>query len=116
MMHAIPTTMAVMAEGMAHLFQDHIWKLHGLPDKVLSDRGPQFASCIMQELNHMLGIKTVMSMAFHPQTDRQTEQVNQEIEQYLQLFIEHQQSDWMEWLPMAKFSYNNCMQATTQNM
>src|SRR5882762_9876314 len=115
MMHTMPTTATVTAEGVARLFRDHVWKLHGLPEKVLSDQGPQFASRVMRELNRMLGIKTATSTAFHPQTDGQTERVNQEIEQYLRLFIEHRQSDWMNWLPMAEFSYNNRMQAATKN-
>jgi len=55
------------------------------------DRGPQFVAGIMKELNHMLGIKTKLSMAFHPQTDGQTERMNQELEQYLWMFIDHQQ-------------------------
>src|SRR5258705_6864366 len=63
----------------------------------------------------MLGIKTATSTAFHPQTDGQTERVNQEIEQCLWLFVDHCQSDWMNWLPMAEFSYNNRMQAVTKN-
>src|SRR5258707_4439449 len=69
----------------------------------------------MCELNRLLGIKMATSTAFHLQTDGQTECINQEIEQYLRLFIEHRQSDWMNWLPMAKFSYNNRMQAAMKN-
>src|SRR5258705_3128195 len=115
MMHAMPTMTTVTAEGVARLLRDNIWKLHGLPEKVLSDRGLQFASHMMRELNRLLGIKTATSTAFHPQTDGQMERINQEIEQYLRLFVEHRQSDWMDWLPMAEFSYNNRMQAATKN-
>src|SRR5882762_3308185 len=114
MTHIMPTTSLVMAEGVARLFLDNVWKLHGLPEKVLSDRGPQFASKVMREINRLLGIKTATSMAFHPQTDGQTEQINQEIEQYLRLFVNHQQTDWMNWLPMAEFAYNNRVQASTK--
>src|SRR5258705_11544272 len=70
---------------------------------------------MMRELNRLLGIKTMTSTAFHLQTDSQTEHVNQEIEQYLRLFVEHQQSNWMDWLPMAEFSYNNRIQSATRN-
>jgi len=83
MMHAMPTMSSVTAEGVARLFRDNVWKLHGLPEKTLSDRGPQFASKVMRELNRLLGIKTATSIVYHPQTDGQTERVNQEIEQYL---------------------------------
>ena len=55
------------------LFRDHVWKLHGLPETALSDRGPQFAAEFIKELNDILGIKTKLSMAYHLQTDRQTE-------------------------------------------
>jgi len=71
--HFIPTTEKTLAEGLARLFRDNIWKLYGLPKSIISDRGPQFAAGLMQELNEMLGIKSKLSMAFHPQTDGQTE-------------------------------------------
>jgi len=83
MAHFVPTTEKTSAEGLARLFRDNIWKLHGLPDSIISDRGPQFAAGIMKELNHMLGIETKLSTAFHPQTNGQTERMNQELEQYL---------------------------------
>ena len=84
MTHFVATT-----EGLARLFQDNMWKLHGLPESVVSDRGPQFAAELTKELNRMLGIKIKLSTAFHPQTDGQTEWMNQELEQYLRLFVEH---------------------------
>jgi len=91
MVHFIPTTEKTMAEGLARLFRDNVWKLHGLPKSIISDRGPQFAAGIMQELNRTLEIKSKMSMVFHPQIDGQTERVNQELEQYLRMFINHRQ-------------------------
>ena len=96
MAHFVPTTERTSAEGLARLFRDNIWKLHGLPDSIISDRGPQFTAGIMKELNRMLGIKTKLSIAFHPQTDGQTERMNQELEQYLRMFIDHQQEQWPE--------------------
>jgi len=89
--HFIPTTEKTLAEGLARLFRDNVWKLHGLPKSIISDRGPQFAAGIMWELNEMLGIKSKLSMAFHPQTDGQMERVNQELEQYLRMLIDHRQ-------------------------
>jgi len=87
--HFISTTERTSAEGLARLFRDNVWKLHGLPDSIISDRGPQFAAGIMKELNCMLGIEMKLSTAFHPQTDGQTERMNQELEQYLRMFIDH---------------------------
>ena len=68
------------------LYLDNIWKLHGLPESMVSDRGMQFVAEFMRELYHLLGTRMALSMAYHPQTDGQTEQVNQELEQYLRLF------------------------------
>jgi len=87
--HFIPTTEKMSAEELARLFRDNMWKLHGLPESIISDRGPQFIAGIMWELNRMLGIESKLLMAFHPQTDKQTERVNQELEQYLRMFIDH---------------------------
>ena len=61
----------------------------------------------------MLEIKSKLSIAFHPQTDRQIERVNQELEQYLRMFIDHRQEQWPEWLEIAEFAYNNKMYSST---
>jgi len=66
MVHFIPTTEKTSAEGLVRLFRDNVWKLHGLPKSIISDRGPQFAAGIMRELNEMLRIKSKLSTAFHP--------------------------------------------------
>ena len=85
MAHFIPTTEKMTAGGLARLFRDNIWKLHGLPESIISDRGPQFAAGVIRELNAMLEIDS----KFHPQTDGQTERMNQELEQYRRMFIDH---------------------------
>ena len=84
-----------------------MWKLHGLPLLVLLDHGPQFVLQFMHELYHLLNIKVAASTAYHPQTDGQMEHINQELEQYLCIFVNERQDDWDNWLPMAKFIYNN---------
>jgi len=109
MVYFIPTTEKTSVEGLARLFRDNVWKLHGLLESIISDRGPQFAAGLMRELNRILGIKSKLSTAFHPQTDGQTERVNQELEQYLRMFIDHRQEQWPDWLEMAEFAYNNKM-------
>ena len=80
MVHFILTMEKTSVEGLVRLFRDNVWKLHGLLESIISDRGPQFAAGLMQELNRMLGIKSKLSMAFHLQMDKQTERVNQELE------------------------------------
>jgi len=114
MTHFVATTEGTSAEGLARLFRDNVWKLHGLPESVVSDRGPQFAAELTKELNRMLGIKTKLSTAFHPQTDGQTERMNQELEQYLRFFVEHRQKDWPEWLAAAEFAVNNKVHMATK--
>ena len=69
MSHFVVTTEKTTAEGLAKLFRDNVWKLHGLLESVISDRGPQFAVGLTKELNKMLGIETKLSMAYHPETD-----------------------------------------------
>jgi len=68
----------------------------------------------MWELNRILGIESKLSMAFHSQTDEQTERVNQELEQYLRMFIDHRQEQWLDWLGTAEFAYNNKVYSSTQ--
>jgi len=89
----IPTHTTVTAEGAARLFFHHVWKLHGLPKCVVSDRGPQFVVSFTKELYRLLGIRLFSSIAWHPQTDGQTEHINQELDQFLHLFVNEQQDD-----------------------
>ena len=114
MIHFVTTMEGTSAEGLARLFRDNVWKLHGLPESVVLDRGPQFAAELTKELNQMLGIKTKLLTAFHPQTDGQMERMNQELEQYLRLSIEHRPRDWPEWLAAAEFVVNNKVHMTTK--
>ena len=107
MTHFVATIEVMLAKGLARLFRDNIWKLHGLPESVVLDRGPQFTAELMKELNRMLGIETRLSTTFHPQTDGQTEWMNQELEQYLRFFVDYRQNDWPEWLASAEFVVNN---------
>ena len=96
MAHFVATTEETSAEGLARLFRDNIWKLHGLLESIMSDRGPQFAAEMTKELNRILGIEMRLSMSYYLQTDGQTERINQELEQYLRFFIDHRQKDWPE--------------------
>jgi uncharacterized protein YukE len=73
----------------------------------------QFVMKFTCTLNQLLSMETALSMAYHPQTDSQTEQINQELEQFLQLYINLMQSDWADWLPVAEFMYNNLEHSAT---
>jgi len=111
----VSTVTTISATGAAHLFLNHVWKHHGLPRRVVSDRGPQFVVEFTQELYWLLGIKLAATTAYHPQGDGQTEWVNQELEQYLRLFTNQRQDDWVGLLPFAEFQYNNQVHSSTQH-
>src|ERR1700721_451109 len=85
-----------------------------IAEGVVSDRGSQFVADFTAELYRLLGVMIASSTAYHPQTDGQTERVNQELEQYLRLFTNEQQNDWDDYLPLGGFSYNNHVHLATQ--
>ena len=78
------------------------------------DRRPQFAAELTKKLNRMLEIETRLLTVFHPQTDGQMEQINQELEQYLRFFMDHRQKDWPEWLVSVEFAVNNKVHTATK--
>jgi hypothetical protein len=96
-----------LGEGMAHIYRDHIWKDFGLPEVVISGQGTQFVGYFMRDLLKLLGIKLNTSTAYHPQTNGQTEHVNQNIEQYLRVFTNFLQDDWADWLTLVEFNHND---------
>ena len=111
--HYIPAK-KIDATATAKLFLSHVYKHHGLPTKIVSDRGTQFTSAFHKRLLQRLGITSAKSTAFHPQSDGQSEISNQFIEQYLRAYTNHLQDDWVEWLPIAEFAANNHVSETTK--
>lgn len=89
MIRLAPANGELTSEGLARIYRDRVWKDFGLPDRVINDRRTQFTSRFMHDLDQLLGITTNISTVYHPQTDGQTERINQEIEQYLHLFVSH---------------------------
>ena len=113
--HYIPYTEdnnGTSAEATAELFFWYVCCYHGLPISLPSDRDPQFASKIWDLLCKLLGIKAKLSTAWHPETDGQSKIANQKMERYLHSYVNHFQNDWVERLPMAKFSSNSNTSAT----
>ena len=106
MAHFIPLQEKT-ASDLAVIFAREIWKHHGLPTDIVSDRDSRFTSEVWKEFLKILGIRPRMSTAFHPQTDGQTERLNQTIEAYLRAFVGKEQDNWASLLPMAEFAYNN---------
>ena len=80
MTHFVVIMEGISAKGLARLFRNNVWRLHGLPESVVSDRGLQQAADLTKELNKMLGIQTKLLTAFHPQTNGQTKQMNYKLE------------------------------------
>jgi transposase InsO family protein len=113
--HFIPTHTTITALGSARLYLQNVWKLHRIPRSMLSDCGPQFIAEFMRELYRLLGITISSSTAYHPQSNRQTECVNQELEQYIRIFVSKRQNDWDTLLPLGEFAYNNHIHASTQH-
>ena len=114
MVHFVAITEGLSAEGLAWLFRDKMWKLHRLPKGMILDRGLQFVVELTKKLNRMLGIQTKLLTLFHSQTDGQTEQINQELEQYLLFFVDYRQKDWPQWLVIAEFAVNNKTHSVTK--
>jgi len=102
------------AADLAVIFAREIWKYHGLPTDIVSDRDSRFTSETWKGFLQLSGIRPPMSTAFHPQTDGQTERLNQTIEAYLRAFVGYEQDNWAGLLPMADFAYNNSV--TTGNV
>jgi hypothetical protein len=101
------------APDIARLFLRDVYRPHGLPLDIVSDRDKLFNSRFWRHFLDILGVKPNMSTAFHPQTNGQTERVNQVLEQYLRVYCNYQQDNWEELLPSAEFAYNNSCHAST---
>jgi len=93
MAHFTPCSKSITAEETAQLILDGIVQLHGLPEEIVSDIGPQFASKFWRRLFKLLGVDIRLSSAFHPETYGQTERTNQTFEQYLRCTVNYQHDD-----------------------
>ncbi|KAJ9519051.1 hypothetical protein QJQ45_003519 [Haematococcus lacustris] len=107
MLHLIPTTATATAPDIAKLFFDHVFKHHGLPEAIISDRDPKFTSDFWTSLFHLTGTRLLMSSAYHPQTDGQSERANRTVEDMLRPYLNHYKTDWDEHLAAVEFAYNS---------
>src|SRR6202012_2478072 len=110
----IPTTGDLKAEGLAQLYLLHVFSKHGIPSDIVSDRGSLFTSDFITSLARRLDMKLKFSTAYHPETDGQTERINQTLECYLRCYCSYQQDNWPDLLPIAQFAYNNAPHSATQ--
>jgi hypothetical protein len=113
MVHFAPCTKEVTAMEYARLFIDHVFRLHGLPEVIISDRDPRFTSKFWRSLFDMLGTDLRFSTAFHPQTDGQSERVIQTLENFLRPFVERDPRRWAQQLSLAEFAANNAISVAT---
>jgi hypothetical protein len=100
------------AKKYAEIYLDQIIHLHGVPKMIISDRGAQFISHFWEQLQYALGTKLIRSSAYHPQTDRQTERINQILEDMLRACVLQYDKNWDKCLSLAEFSYNNSYQTS----
>src|SRR5260370_12878665 len=108
----IPSHNTVNAPQVVQLFLIHIFSKHRVPAHVTSDQGSKFVSHFFCSLGKLLQMRLHFTLGYHLEGDGQTEQANQVLEQYLQIYMNYQQDNWTEFLPLAEFAYNNATNAT----
>ena len=113
MSHFVACTKEIDSKSTANLFLKIVFCKHGLPSKIISDRGPQFVAMFWENLFALAGVKCSKTSAFHPQSNGLSERTNQSLEQYLRCFVNYEQDNWVDLLPFAEFSYNNSINAST---
>ncbi|KAJ9511943.1 hypothetical protein QJQ45_004469 [Haematococcus lacustris] len=115
MVHFVPCREDLKARRFAQLFIDHVYKLHGMPAELISDRGSLFTSVFWREVMRRCGSKPALSSSYHPQSDGQTERYNRVLEEMLRHYISPTQSDWPDYLALAEFAVNNSWQESIQS-
>ena len=111
--HFCPSHTTDSASDVARLFFDQVFRLHGMPRSIISDRDSQFTGQFWTKLMALMGTRLNMSTAFHPQSDGQTERANRTLEEMLRAYISYHQKDWDLFLPMMEFAYNNSVNPST---
>jgi hypothetical protein len=113
LVHLVPITTRTTASELAYIFVREIVRLHGLPESIVSDRDSKFTSKFWREVHRLLGVKLLMSTAFHPQTDGATERANRSVSQVLRTMVRYDQLDWARHVPLAEFAINSCRSEST---
>uniref|UniRef100_A0AAV1TIW0 Integrase catalytic domain-containing protein n=1 Tax=Peronospora matthiolae TaxID=2874970 RepID=A0AAV1TIW0_9STRA len=112
MIHLVAVPESITAQGCAVVFFNTIFRLHGLPHEIVSDRNPRFTAEFWQSVFRSLGTRLTMTISDHPETDGQTERVNRVLEEILRGYV-HSFTSWSEFLPMAEFAINYSVHAST---
>ncbi|CAO2151592.1 unnamed protein product [Urochloa humidicola] len=106
--HFVPLHHPYTAASVAKLFMSNVYKYHGMPISIISDRDRIFNSKLWKELFGLAGVQLQMSSSYHPQSDGQTERANQTMETFLRCFVSACPSKWVQWIALAEFWYNSC--------
>ena len=112
----VPCREDMGAETIAELFKEWVFPYTGIPMQLISDRDTRFTSSWFKKLCRMLGVTQNLSMAYHPQTDGQSERMNQTMEGLLRIFCNRQVNDWVEWLPVVQYIINSRPSSTTKEV
>lgn len=113
MAHYVLCNKSITAKEVANLWIDCVYRHHGIPEHVISDRSTQFVSDFWDSFLKQLGIKPTLSTAYHPETDAQTERINSILNQSLCVYCNFLQDNWVQLLPLAEFAYNNSIHSAT---
>lgn len=113
-MVAEPCNKTIDADGTAEALVRRVFAIHGISKKIISDRGPNFASKVMRAILKSMGVRSALSTAYHPQTDGQSERFNQEIETFLRAYCGRNQNSWAKMLPFAEIAHNNRIHSATK--
>ena len=113
MAHFLPCTKSITSQETVDLVMREVFKHHGVSDDIISDRRPQFISKFWKHMFKLLHISVKLSSGYHPETNGQSKRTNQTLEQYLHCFINYKQDDWVDYMHLAKFAYNNSTHSST---
>lgn len=111
--HFIPVRKKISADQMARLFMQHIFKYHGMPKSIVSDKDPRMTSLFWKGLFENMGTTLKFSSTFHPQIDGQSEQANSTALDLLKCYVHDHKSQWEQYLPLVEFAYNNTVHTAT---
>ena len=106
--HFLPHRHPFTSAGVTKVFMADVYKLHGMPSAIVTDRNKIFTSLFWKELFAIADVQLQMSSAYHPQSDGKTEHLNQTMETFLWCFVNAYPTKWFQWLPLAELWYNTC--------
>ncbi|MCO5588633.1 hypothetical protein L7F22_042590 [Adiantum nelumboides] len=111
--HFVPVRKKIKSDHMVKLFMHNIFKYHGMPQSIVSDRNPRMTSLFWKALFENMGTTLKFSSSFHPQTDGQSEEANSTILDLLKCYVSEHKATWEHYLPLVEYAYNNTVHTST---